>query len=723
MIKYLRLQLIFIFLSLPVLFAQGQDEADILENITEKFLNYCKAVPREEIYVHTDRSIYIAGEEFWFSIYLFDRQGNMPGLGSKLAYMELLNSDNRPVVQKRIRLENGIGPGQITLPDTLSTGKYTLRAYTNWMKNFLPVNCFMKEIIIYNAISDKTLKGNTLASRKLFDATDYSAWSLTGLELDVDNLRPDTLILNITSDKNFLAENKSLCYIFIQTNGKINFSERVRLYSGNTRIELEKENISPGVNQITLFNARGNPLITRNIYTPDTKNYSLRLRSQDSCSLREKVLLEIDGGSSINHPGNTSLSVSVAPVINGNKIPGLDDYMVFGSEYGIVPPEIKNRVLDEIQPEIIDKFLSGVKSNWIDWNMVMSGKFNVFKYLRETDEHFLSGKMISTNNVNTDSSGCLFLSTPGKDAIFKYSRTGKDGSFNFSLPITEEVQDIIIQPEKTDGNSAVRIEPSYSEEYFTLPEADNNPPFAIAELTSGLSINYQVGKIYESRYLGEPVNSELKLPDPKRFYGKPDIEIRLADYIELPVMEEVFFELTPGVILKNKKSVFYMSIADRIDGRIYEKPPLMFIDGVVVNDPAVIAGLDPEKVEKIDAVKDLYLVGDYMFFGIVNVITKAGDYSLVTLPDYAVRLKYRVVEPVRTFHAPDYSSAEMKQSRIPDFRNTLYWNPSVKPGDDGKIRVEFWSGDVKGDYEVNVQGVNPEGKPVSIRKIIKSVNR
>ena len=110
-------------------------------------------------------------------------------------------------------------------------------------------------------------------------------------------------------------------------------------------------------------------------------------------------------------------------------------------------------------------------------------------------------------------------------------------------------------------------------------------------------------------------------------------------------MEEVFFELTPGVQLKRKRNSYTMLIADPVSGRIYEKPPLLFVDGVVINDPAVIAGLDPETVEKIEVVKELYMVGDYMLFGIVNVITKAGDYSSVTLPDYAVRLKYRVTEP------------------------------------------------------------------------------
>jgi hypothetical protein len=40
----------------------------------------------------------------------------------------------------------------------------------------------------------------------------------------------------------------------------------------------------------------------------------------------------------------------------------------------------------------------------------------------------------------------------------------------------------------------------------------------------------------------------------------------------------------------------------------------------------------------------------------VNIITKAGDFSNVTLPDYAIRLPYRVIDPVYSFVSPDYSS-------------------------------------------------------------------
>jgi hypothetical protein len=84
-----------------------------------------------------------------------------------------------------------------------------------------------------------------------------------------------------------------------------------------------------------------------------------------------------------------------------------------------------------------------------------------------------------------------------------------------------------------------------------------------------------------------------------------------------------------------------------------------------------------------------------------------------------IRMPYRVVEPVKSFVSPDYSSEEVRDNRIPDYRNTLYWNPCVKPDKDGKARVEFWSSDNKADYIINIQGITTEGKTFSFQKILK----
>jgi hypothetical protein len=143
------------------------------------------------------------------------------------------------------------------------------------------------------------------------------------------------------------------------------------------------------------------------------------------------------------------------------------------------------------------------------------------------------------------------------------------------------------------------------------------------------------------------------------------------------------------------------------------------IDGVIIKDASMIVNIDPETVEKIDVIKEKYLIGKYWFPGIINVITKSADFSCVPLPDYMIRMPYRVIDPVRSFVSPDYSSTEMKNSRIPDYRNTLYWNPSVKTDKNGKARIEFWSSDNKADYLINIQGITKDGKMLSAKKVIK----
>ena len=208
-------------------------------------------------------------------------------------------------------------------------------------------------------------------------------------------------------------------------------------------------------------------------------------------------------------------------------------------------------------------------------------------------------------------------------------------------------------------------------------------------------------------------------PALNRFYGKPDIELVMDNYVKLPVMQEVFFELIPGVFLKSTKAHYDITISDPVDRRIYPVPPVLFVDGVETNDATVIANLDPDLVEEIDVVKSKYLVGGYLFYGIINVITRAGDYSPVVLPDYAVRMRYRVVDPVNLFKPADYSTSERKQSHIPDFRNTLYWNPSVKTGNDGKVKIEFWTSDQSSGYTLDIQGLTTNGKTISYSKNIK----
>jgi hypothetical protein len=716
-----------ILFLINILFLQrlcGQAPMNMTDSLSKKFLNYTTSVPREEIFIHTDREEYISGENLWFNIYLIDRKSLKPSSESKIVYFELLNSENRPIIQKRIWLDDGFGPGQIILPDTLSTGIYTITAYTSWMKNFLPFNCFTKDIHIFNTFSTRTFKGklnSVKLSKGYGSAKDYTYFRDPGLTLKVDNLKPDLLEIVVVTDERYRSENSNQFYLFIQTHGIINRVSSERISDEQTKIYIPKKQMTTGINQITVFNSKGQPVCERFIYTPCREYPDIKIQSVDSIGLRNKISIGLEFGEALTTALDPAeFSISVAPETNDHSIMDLNDYMIFGTEFGLLPPSVfKEKRFSEISPEVMDSLLQSVKSNWINWNIILSDDIPVFKYQIEKDDQYLSGKLLTGDQKAADSDKFVLLSSPGKIAAFQYAKTDKDGNFSFGIHIDGKVNDLIIQPDVLTKNTSVIIESPFSVRYLK-PGIVDSITKSIPEYISTWSVNHQVTKIYGTSYVGNLMDPLISIPGTKRFYGKPDIELNMKDYIALPVMQEVFFELLPGVFLKNKKSGYELRIADPTNNnKPFNIQSGLFIDGVAFKDPSVIASLDPELVEKIDVVIDKYSVGDYLFYGIVNIITKSGDFSNVLLPDYAFRLPYRVIDPVNSFVSPDYSSVELKKSRIPDFRNTLYWNPTIKPDKEGKASIEFWTSDFASDFEVNIQGITPGGKIFTVKKIIK----
>jgi hypothetical protein len=620
-------------------------------------------------------------------------------------------------------LDKGFGKGQIVLSDTLSSGKYLIRVYTSWMRNFLPENCFMKQLKIYNSLSSKNLP-DRLYSESFSDkdrrAGGFDENNKTGLTLSVNNLKADSIEIMINYDTKFLSENGIKVYLFIETHGIINHVSTENIVSGRTEISVPRNELIPGINHITVFDSNGKPMVERYIYSPVKENRFLKITPVDSCSRRGKVSIGIDIANSLTGLADSiNLSVTVAPQTNGTKEIDIYEYILFGTEFGSQPFQyLKRGNISKLPVETVDSLLLNVKSNWLDWSKILSGNQGHFKYKMETENHFLLGKLLTKDQNEASPNEIVLLCTPGKDGGFQYTRTDKDGNFSFRIHIDDVVKDLVIMPDNGNANYKIIIESSFSDQYLHSEPPAISAKNIIPSYISDWSVNYQVRKIYSVPTIGSQMNPINQLLKPLRFYGKPDIELIMGDYIKLPVMEEVFIELLPRVSLKKKKSVYEISIADRVDDNRYVTSPSLLIDGVIVKDPSLIVNLDPDIVEKIDVIKGKYLVGDYFFQGLVNVITKAGDFSCIPLPDYMIRIPYKVIDAGFCFSSPDYSNTEIKKSKIPDFRNTLYWNPSVRPDQNGKVNIEFWTSDVIAEYEINIQGITKGGKLVSARKSI-----
>lgn len=152
-LKHFSIKILVLWLGSTSLFSQPvfSQQNSTAREIAEDFEHYQQNNLQENIYAHTDKDFYLAGEILWFKLYTVDAFFKRPLDMSKLAYVEVLDQAGKPVLQAKIALQSGEGNGSFYLPTTLGSGYYQLRAYTNWMKNDGPESFFKKTITVINS--------------------------------------------------------------------------------------------------------------------------------------------------------------------------------------------------------------------------------------------------------------------------------------------------------------------------------------------------------------------------------------------------------------------------------------------------------------------------------------------------------------------------------------------------------------------------------------------
>jgi hypothetical protein len=91
---------------------------------------------QESIVFHTNKSSYYLGENVWFKTYLTYTNPNYRDAISKVVYVDLINDKQKVIESKVLKIKNGVSNGDFLLNTQLKNGKYFLRAYTNWQRNF-----------------------------------------------------------------------------------------------------------------------------------------------------------------------------------------------------------------------------------------------------------------------------------------------------------------------------------------------------------------------------------------------------------------------------------------------------------------------------------------------------------------------------------------------------------------------------------------------------------
>ena len=235
------------------------------------------------------------------------------------------------------------------------------------------------------------------------------------------------------------------------------------------------------------------------------------------------------------------------------------------------------------------------------------------------------------------------------------------------------------------------------------------------------SVNMQISNLYQKFNRAEGSNT---VDDHHHvlFYGTPDFSYPLDDYTRFPGLYEVFVEFVKYVQPRRRDGALQMFVWDSYanaqslaNNIFFNQPALVLVDGLPVNDVDLLMEVDPLRIESIDILAKSYHVGDQVFHGIVALNSYNQDFD-GTEPFFKLdKINTKPLVVPRSFYHPHYDDTSL--NRIPDRRNTLYWNPQLGFDSSQQATLMFYTGDSQGTYQIVIQGINKSGTPIRQTKL------
>lgn len=242
----------------------------------------------------------------------------------------------------------------------------------------------------------------------------------------------------------------------------------------------------------------------------------------------------------------------------------------------------------------------------------------------------------------------------------------------------------------------------------------------MAEKLRDRSIHLQVENVYG----GEEKTKNTEPPTAGRaFYGTPYHRFMLDDYTRFPTMEEVMREYVYGVMVRKKKGRFHFNVYNHVTEQFPDQNPLVLLNGVPVFDLNQLMAFNPLKVERLDLVDEAFFIAGIPYQGILSYYTYDGEMDGFELDPGILQQAYEGLQQSREFYVPQHGEDNDPERRMPDFRSLLYWSPDVRTDAAGKAKIRFYTSDLEGNYQVEIQGITNEGKAASGGFIFKAAEK
>lgn len=349
--------------------------------------------------------------------------------------------------------------------------------------------------------------------------------------------------------------------------------------------------------------------------------------------------------------------------------------------------------------------------NAVTDNTINLSSSNVF--LPELRGEIISGQVTSKNNLTSLNNISIAVSIPGKYFSTKLTKTNAEGKFFFSLDKNYFNNDLIVQIVSNYKEELVlKLDESFASDKTNL-KLEND--YSLTTESKTIIEEHSVASQIENTYYTKKADSLSKINYPTPFYEPLTNEYILDNYNRFPTIRETIIEVVKEVNYDKNDGKYSLRLNDYDPNTDVTEPPLVLIDGLVVQDIDELLEYKAADIYKVCTINSGYLFGNKLFSGLISFITKKQDYQTKLSGDFIVKRKIETPVLNKNYFRPNYSDASLL-SRIPDYRYQLLWLYDL---DLNNSNLSFYTSDVKGKFEIVIEGFSDTGEALFVKDYIE----
>lgn len=336
-----------------------------------------------------------------------------------------------------------------------------------------------------------------------------------------------------------------------------------------------------------------------------------------------------------------------------------------------------------------------------------------FTYIPELRSELITGIITSKSNLHLDNKS-ISLSLPGKDYVLKIVKTNAQGKFSFLLDQFPNFSNAIFQ-----------ILDDKSEDYTIIFDAFPKFDPVRLQFTSKLNLSPNLKKEIEERSTASQIQNayyQIKKDSlvteaiVSPFFNTIEKTYVLDNYTRFPTLKENIVEVIKELYYRRENNKYQLRVRnDHKDLEMYG-PPLILVDGLLIQEPDDLFEYNMANIDKVSLITEPYVYGPNLYGGLISFESKNSDFSNNYAKKYLKTMEIQRPNPQKIYNNPDYSFGN-NLHRIPDYRYQLLWNPNVTLGQKQDV-LSFYTSDIKGTFEVILEGFTESGVPVYVSKTL-----